>query len=256
MTVIPIVIAAVLPVAILIYYIYYKDPVKEPPMQLVRGFGYGLIAAVIAVVVEVLLQVVGIVSAEPDGVLSSINLAFVGAAIPEEAAKLLMLWLLLRKNRHFDEYFDGVVYAASIGLGFAAIENVGYLFGNIDQWLGVAVMRGIFSVPAHFAFAVIMGYFYSLIHIGGRHTRRNMFLVIAAPVSAHGAFDAALMAATVGDIAAVVFAVLFLIVCWRLVIVCKRHIRTMRAFDSIPKAPVPPPFPPVYPPTDNYQNNY
>lgn len=37
--------------------------------------------------------------------------AFLLAAIPEEFAKLFMLWLLLRKNPFFDERFDGIVYA-------------------------------------------------------------------------------------------------------------------------------------------------
>ena len=41
--------------------------------------------------------------------------AFLLAAIPEELAKLIMLWLLLRKNPHFDEKFDGIVYAVCIG---------------------------------------------------------------------------------------------------------------------------------------------
>ena len=229
------IIAAVLPALILCYYIYRKDPVKEPASLLIRGFGYGLLAAVVAIIGESLVMGVGLVSQEPDGLFSSISLAFLGAAIPEELAKLLMLWLLLRRNKHFDEYFDGIVYAVSIGMGFAAIENVTYLIGNADQWLGVAVMRGIFSVPGHFAFAVLMGYFYSLVHIGGRHTRRDKFLVIAAPVLAHGAFDAALFASNVSDTLAGLLTILFLLLCWRLVIICKKHIRTLRAFDSVPK---------------------
>ena len=44
--------------------------------------------------------------------------AFLLAAIPEEVAKLFMLWLLLRKNPFFDEHFDGIVYAVCVGLGF------------------------------------------------------------------------------------------------------------------------------------------
>ena len=87
--------------------------------------------------------------------------AFVGAAMPEEATKLLMLWLLLRRNKYFDERFDGIVYACCIGMGFAGTENVLYLFGNIENWQSVAVSRAIFAVPGHFMFAVAMGYFYS-----------------------------------------------------------------------------------------------
>ena len=52
--------------------------------------------------------------------------AFFLAAIPEEVAKLFMLWLLLRKNPFFDEHFDGIVYAVCVGLGFAGFENCSF----------------------------------------------------------------------------------------------------------------------------------
>lgn len=58
----------------------------------------------------------------------AIRLSFFGAAILEESAKLFMLWLLLRKNKYFGERVDGIVYAVCVSLGFAALENVMYLF--------------------------------------------------------------------------------------------------------------------------------
>ena len=225
--------SALLPAAVLLCYIYRKDPVKEPVPQLLKGFGYGLVSAGIAVVAEMFLQLIGLVG-EPDGIFSAVNTAFLGAAVPEELAKLLMLWLLLRRNRYFDEYFDGVVYAASIGLGFAAIENVAYLFSDMDNWQGVAVMRGLFAVPGHFGFAVLMGYFYSLVHLGGRHTQRDRVLVIAAPVLAHGLYDATLFMGSVSGPFAVVCVILFLVLCSQMVKICRRRIRALRAFDQMP----------------------
>lgn len=87
--------------------------------------------------------------------------AFVLAAIPEKLAKLIMLWLLLRKNPHFDERFDGIVYAVCMGMGFAGIENVKYLIGGIENgtWIGTGIVRALFSVPAHFLFAVLIGFY-------------------------------------------------------------------------------------------------
>ena len=233
MLIVNVTLAALLPAAILLWFIYRKDPIKEPVPQLLKGFGYGLISAGIAIVLESALVAIGLVNGEPDNVFSAVNMAFLGAALPEELAKLLMLWLLLRRNRYFDEYFDGVVYAASIGLGFAAIENVAYLFSNLDDWQGVAVMRGLFSVPGHFAFAVLMGYCYSLVHLGGRHTRRDRILVLAAPVLAHGTYDALLFAATINNVLAAVLTIAFLLLCAQLVKVCRRHIRVLRAFDQL-----------------------
>ncbi|MBQ9217467.1 MAG: PrsW family intramembrane metalloprotease [Muribaculaceae bacterium] len=228
--------SAVLPALILIYYIYRRDTVKEPTGQLVKGFGLGMISGLVAGVLEGVIAVVGLVTYEPQSFLSALNTAFVGAALPEELVKLAMLCLLVRHNRWFDEWMDGVVYAVSIGMGFAAIENIGYVMSEGEQWMHIALMRGITAVPAHFAFAVIMGFFFSLVRIGGRHTRRDRVMVLAGPVLAHGAYDGILMAAdTVPTGISAVFSLLFIGLLIWLVRICRRYIRTLRAFDTMPR---------------------
>ncbi|MBQ5511479.1 MAG: PrsW family intramembrane metalloprotease, partial [Prevotella sp.] len=106
-----------------------------------------------------------------------------------ESFKLLALWLILRKNPFYDEHFDGIVYAVSIGLGFAAIENVLYLFDNVENWRSVAISRAFLAVPGHYAFAVLMGYYYSLHHFVD-HSQRAAILILFMPVLAHGIYDA------------------------------------------------------------------
>ena len=132
------------------------------------------------------------------GVLSAFASMFISGPliIPEETAKLFFLWLLLRKNPYFDEHLDGIVYAVCIGLGFAAIENVEYLFSAGDAWLETGIVRGLLAVPAHFFFAVLMGYYYSLVHFG-HAVRRNRMLVWAVPVLAHGIYDTIAMSQSV-----------------------------------------------------------
>ena len=229
--------SAVLPAVILIYYIYRRDTVKEPTAQLLKGFGLGMLSGTLAGMLEGVIGGLGLVDYEPQTFFSGLNTAFVGAALPEELVKLCMLWLLVRRNRWFDEWMDGVVYAVSIGMGFAAIENVGYVFSFADNWQNVALMRGITAVPAHFAFAVIMGFFFSLVRIGGQHTGRDRMMVLVAPVLAHGAYDGILMAGgTLPDgLMSVVFSLLFIGLLIWLVRVCRRYIRTLRAFDTMPR---------------------
>ena len=117
--------------------------------------------------------------------------AFFVAALPEESFKLLALWLVLRKNRHFDEHYDGIVYAVCVGLGFAAVENVFYVFSD-DDWAGVAILRALLAVPGHYAFAVIMGYYYSLYHFVD-HSNRTAAYILFVPVVAHGTYDAIIL---------------------------------------------------------------
>ena len=230
------IVAAVLPAVVLIYYIYRRDTIKEPTGQLLKGFGLGALSGLIASVLEALLGIIGLADFEPQSFLSAVNTAFIGAALPEELAKLAMLFVLIHRNPWFDEWMDGVVYAVSIGMGFAAIENITYIFGYADQWQSIALMRSITSVPAHFAFAVLMGFFFSLVRIGGRHTQRDRLLVLGAPILAHGTYDALLFAAdTVPEWMSLVFTILFIVLLVKLVSICRSYIRRLRAFDSIPK---------------------
>ena len=128
----------------------------------------------------------------------AINVAFLGAAIPEELAKFVLLWLFLRNNRHFDERMDGIVYAVCISLGFAGLENMLYVIGDED-WMSVALSRAVFSVPGHFCFGVIMGYFYSLSRFTWTNLHWNKAMTIVAPIVAHGVFDAILFISGVLD---------------------------------------------------------
>lgn len=92
------------------------------------------------------------ISCKATSILVSVSTAFFGAAIPEEIAKFLMLWLLLRKNPYFDEKMVGIVYAVCVSLGFAALENIMYLFTNAEAYLSVGIARAIFAVLGHFCF--------------------------------------------------------------------------------------------------------
>ncbi len=103
---------ALLPIAILVYYIYHKDKRSpEPTGQLVKAFLFGILSVPLSFCMSIPLGLIGIYPAEATSILGSISTAFFGAAIPEEIAKFFMLWLLLRKNPYFDEKMDGIVYA-------------------------------------------------------------------------------------------------------------------------------------------------
>jgi RsiW-degrading membrane proteinase PrsW (M82 family) len=190
MSILVILFVALLPVAALLWYIYKTDPVSEPIQQLSRAFLYGCLIVIPVGAVEELLSLVLAPFLEIP-LFGAIGEGFLIAAIPEEGAKLLALWFLLRKNPYFDEHFDGIVYAVYVSLGFAAIENIGYLYTNIDSLLAVGFMRALLAVPGHYAFGVLMGYFYSLYYFVNR-SQRNKTMILVAPVLAHGTYDSIL----------------------------------------------------------------
>lgn len=180
--------AALLPAIFLWYYIWKQDPQPEPTSWLVKAALYGVgICIPVARLESVIEQI--LFGGEPTTLIGSTIQAFFVAALPEESFKLLALWLVLRKNPFFDEHFDGIVYAVCVGLGFAAIENVFYVVSEEENWVGVAVARAFLAVPGHYAFAVLMGYYYSLYHFVDR-SPRIAACVLLVPVLAHGIYDA------------------------------------------------------------------
>ena len=191
-------IAAILPAALLFMYIWKKDIQKEPTSLLVKAVLYGAVICIPVAGIEQAIQTTLFgVEGEPTSLVGSTAMAFFVAALPEESFKLLVLWLILRKNPFFDEHFDGIVYAVCIGLGFAAFENIGYIFKS-DEWLTVAISRALLAVPGHYAFAVLMGYYYSVYHFVDRSPKVAVCILLV-PVLAHGIYDSLAMSSMVNQ---------------------------------------------------------
>ena len=224
--------AALLPAVILLIIILIRDKEHpEPPRWLAKGVLYGVLSVLGSFFISWPAITSGLVPDSYTNAFQAVFHAFGAAAIPEETSKLFFLWLLLRKNPYFDEYFDGIVYAVCIGLGFAGVENIMYLFEAGDAWAMTAIMRALLAVPGHFFFAVIMGYYYSLVHFG-RNTRRNYILMWAAPVLAHGIYDSIIMVLDVTPQVVGVFAIALLLFCNEMRKLCIRHIRNLKAADD------------------------
>lgn len=184
-----ILILAILPVIVLSSYIYKKDKYeKEPLSMLMLAFALGMLA------IPFDLLVVGIINAVIPGE-SVFYSAFFEAGIPEEFCKWALFMLIIWRNKNFNEFFDGIVYAAFIGLGFACIENVMYVFGseNFGAAVTTGVVRALLSVPGHFLFAVIMGYFLGMARFRPEQRSKYLILSYVCPVLAHGLFDYLLM---------------------------------------------------------------
>ena len=185
--------AALLPAIVLMAYVYHKDSVEKEPVRLiVRLFLLGMLAGPLAAIVENVL-ITAFSELIPPGVVLLVLEFFVGVAAVEEGLKYLFL-NTVRHNPEFNYVFDGIVYSVAVALGFAALENVLYVFtGGIE----VALWRGIFSVPGHCADGVVMGCFFGLAkqrefagNASGARTYR--WLAFLLPAIEHGFYDAAL----------------------------------------------------------------
>lgn len=212
------VLSALIPAIVLLGYIYWQDRQSpEPVWQLVKATLLGVLSIFLSLCISTPLQAIGIVPEEIDSFWGAISTAFLGAALPEELAKLFILWLVLRKNRFFDERMDGIVYAVCVSLGFAGLENILYVIGDAD-WMSVALSRAFFAVPGHFCFGVLMGYFYSLAHFCPSKRSYYIAMTIIAPIMAHGIYDAILfvIGTTISEWLSAILMLLFTVFCFYL----------------------------------------
>ena len=199
MNIIIILSAAILPAILLWLFIWKKDTQKEPTSWLLKAVLWG-----VAIIIPVAILESGIetilfgVEGKPTTLFGTTTMAFGVAALPEETFKLLALWMVLRRNPYFDEHFDGIVYAVCVGLGFAAFENIMYVFGEED-WFSTAIVRALLAVPGHYAFAILMGYYYSVYHFVD-HSPKVAACVLLVPVLAHGTYDALAMSGIVSPV--------------------------------------------------------
>lgn len=83
-------------------------------------------------------------------------------AFTEELAKFAAVFLVAFKSKFFDEPIDAVVYLITAALGFAAMENILYIFKDLTQSglieiIGNSNMRFIGATIAHTVSSAIIG---------------------------------------------------------------------------------------------------
>lgn len=226
--------SALLPAGLLFWYIYRQDKIQpEPAGWLWKAVWYGVLSALVAMLLATPISLI-VQTLVLSDFQNAVATAFLDAAFPEEAAKLLMLWLVLRRNPHFDEHLDGVVYATCVGLGFAGFENLLYIFENLDNLVQIAVARGLFAVPGHFFFAVVMGYYISLARFSSAsdsQRRSNMLKAYFVPVLLHGIYDSLLMSADALPFISGLLVIVFLLFCNRTRKDARTRIRSMIDMD-------------------------
>ena len=112
--------------------------------------------------------------------------AYVIVALSEEGSKYLLLRYYAYPQPTFREPFDGILYAVMIGMGFATVENIEYVW---QFGLETGVSRFFLSVPAHASFAVLMGYNVGWAKSDPERSGRLMAKGLLMAVFFHGSFD-------------------------------------------------------------------
>jgi len=185
-----------------LWYFYHRDKIEPEPQHLViRTFFMGLLMAIPAAIAEIVLTAIAsLLFARTEKWISPQTIGLftlvVIAPVVEEYFKYLAARTSVFRHAEFDEPMDGIVYAAAAALGFASIENVGYLFSaqRENGWVAfeiVFVARALLSVPGHVLFSSIWGAALGrakFIQDQGA-TRRLLFSGLLGAMALHGLFN-------------------------------------------------------------------
>lgn len=188
-------IIAIVPVILLGAYIYKKDKHKEPRSLLVKLFISGILSCFLVIVISALATILFPFISESHTVMSFIEFClyiFIFIALLEEFCKWLMSYYIGYKNKEFDEVYDIIVYTVFVALGFAAFENILYVFDL--QSIQVGIMRGLLAIPGHVCDGIAMGYYLSLAKYheqkgNKKEEKKNKLKSILIPTLYHGIYD-------------------------------------------------------------------
>ncbi|MDC3413073.1 glutamic-type intramembrane protease PrsW [Aquibacillus sp. 3ASR75-11] len=181
--------AGIAPALALLTFFYLKDRFEPEPLSMVfRTFLYG------ALLVFPIMFIQHAFETEGYGTNPFIQ-SFLIVGLLEEFFKWFIFLYTAFKYTEFDTAYDGIIYAVSISLGFATVENLLYLFSYGVEF---AVGRAIFPVSSHALFGVIMGYYLGVAKFSRFHRNTFLFLALLIPAILHGLYDFILEAIKIG----------------------------------------------------------
>lgn len=190
---------SVLPVVLILAFVYKKDKDKEPLMLLLSFFFKGIFSCFLVLTIsEILGAFLPFMNKEVN--MMTFNevflYAFFGVALVEEFCKWLMVYFGGYNHREFDEVYDILVYSIFVSLGFAFFENLMYVFSSGS--LSIAILRAVSAIPGHACDAVFMGYYLSMAkqcRVLKKFDKEKSFLVksLFIPAILHGIYDFCLM---------------------------------------------------------------
>lgn len=190
---------AILPGAALLVYMYKKDKVdREPLSLLILLLIGGLLSCVTSIYMELTVDKYILSMFTYDTMIYWFMDAFVCAALCEELSKYFFLNIISWRNKNFNCSFDGLLYAVVVSLGFAIGENILYVVeGGVD----VGIARIFTAIPAHMAFSIAMGIFYTnskMIEKYGNPSKAKMIktMGLLTAIIIHGLYDFFLFAST------------------------------------------------------------
>lgn len=180
---------AIAPCIAIALYIFFRDKKRQKQQALlINSFVLGAVALVLSVLFAKVLKM--LYHPQNDTIGGTLLYAFVNVALAEEFSKYFFVRYFSYPRKEFADPFDGILYCVFVAMGFAALENIMYIFLQPSYYLSVYIgsLRMITAIPLHASVAIIMGYFIGLAKFNQNSTSYLMVGLSAATIM-HGIYD-------------------------------------------------------------------
>ena len=195
------IIFGILPSLIWLFYYLRQDLHPEPRKKIIQIFFWGVLSTVPVFFVQMglqyLLSKIGLNSAAYNFIYW-----FLIIALSEEFFIYLVIKFKVIDSPDLDEPLDVMLYMVISALGFAALENVLYLFspiGNstfvqlIDRTLIISFIRFIGATFLHTLSSAVIGYSLAISFYETKKRYLIVFLGVTAATLLHGLYDFSIM---------------------------------------------------------------
>ncbi|MGE8204353.1 glutamic-type intramembrane protease PrsW [Heyndrickxia sp. NPDC080065] len=215
--------AGIAPGLALLSYFYLRDQYEhEPILSVFKAFIFGAFLTFPIMFIQHVLQMEHVFQ-------GNISNAFINIALLEEFFKWFILFFVVYQHEDFNEPYDGVVYGASVSLGFATVENILYL---VADGVGAAIGRALLPVSSHALFGVMMGYYFGKAKFTlDRKRKQTLFFSFIIPHLLHGFYDYIILSNTKW----IYYMIPFMLFLWWIALkkVKHAHILTKKHHESI-----------------------
>jgi len=157
-------IIAVLPLVVWLIFFWLRDyQKKEPAFWIILTILLGGVSAFLALYTQTSFHSLFPVLAEKIYSIDIFSLSIV--SILEEGFKFLVVFLIFKINKDFDEPIDFMIYMVFSAIGFATIENLVAVFASntmILEGIQISLMRMITADLLHIIASGMIGFFWAL----------------------------------------------------------------------------------------------
>ena len=183
----------VMPSIIWLLFFLREDVHPESNRMVLKVFGYGILSAFLAAILEINFQLGLEMLLRPSAIFLILQV-FIGISLMEELMKYLVVKKAAILDPEFDEPLDAMLYMVIAGLGFSAIENFLYLlpFGQpfiIQDTLTLSFFRFLGATFLHALCSGTVGFFLALSFCSKKPKKRLIIFGLSLATFLHGIYN-------------------------------------------------------------------